>query len=138
MEKHANAKREGAPAYRVGDWVLEPQEYQNRSPSLKLDHKAFGEYQIKEVLGTHTYRLDLPFEYSGPTSFIQTYFATPHGTSCLVRNRTLYHPPSPLTKTERNCGLLKLYWTPNARREMASSTLSYGEDTMLTTSLGSP
>lgn len=63
QEKYANASREAAPAYKVGDYVyLNRRNIKTTKPSLKLDHKWFGKFKILQVLGSHAYKLELLFK----------------------------------------------------------------------------
>ena len=63
QEYHANQHRQPAPAYRVGDEVfLDGRNVASDRPVRKLDHKYYGPYLIAEVVGSHNYKLKLPFE----------------------------------------------------------------------------
>lgn len=63
QEEAANANRDPAPAYRKDDLVfLDARNIVTDRPMKKLDHKYLGPYKIKEVQGSHNYRLDLPHE----------------------------------------------------------------------------
>ncbi len=74
----ANTNRSPHPAYRVGDEVyLDTRNVSTSRPVKKLDHKFIGPFKVKEVLGSYSYKIDLPFEYElmHDTSFIRAFFA---------------------------------------------------------------
>src|ERR1700712_2189968 len=63
QEHFANQHRQPAPAYRVGDEVfLDRRNIASTRPIKKLDHKFYGPYRVAQVLGSHSYKLKLPFE----------------------------------------------------------------------------
>ncbi len=60
QETAANRKRTQAPIYRVGDKVwLSLENIKTDRPSKKLDQR-YGKFTVREVCGSHTYRLDVP------------------------------------------------------------------------------
>jgi hypothetical protein len=60
QEAAANRKRDQAPAYKVGDKVwLSLENIATERPSKKLDQR-YAKYTVREVCGSHTYRLDVP------------------------------------------------------------------------------
>jgi hypothetical protein len=60
QESAANRKRDQAPVYRVGDKVwLSLENIATERPSKKLDQR-YAKYTVREVYGSHTYRLDVP------------------------------------------------------------------------------
>ena len=60
QEKHANRKRTEGVTYRVGDKVwLDLENITTDRPSKTLDHR-YGQFTVTEVMGSHTYRLDVP------------------------------------------------------------------------------
>ena len=64
QEESAAANRSPAPAYRVGDKVfLSTRNITTARPSKKLDHKYYSEFIVKEVVNSHTYKIELPFEH---------------------------------------------------------------------------
>ena len=66
MEKHANAHRQPAPAFREGDWVfLDARNIKTRRASQGLDNKNLGPYQIKRCCGNKAYELDLHGDLKG-------------------------------------------------------------------------
>lgn len=63
QEQHANANRQPHPAYKEGDQVwLDARNITSARPMKKLDSKFYGPFRIDKVLGSHTYRLQLPDE----------------------------------------------------------------------------
>lgn len=65
QEESASVNRSPAPAYRVGDRVfLSTRNITSARPSKKLDSKFIGECKILEVINSHAYKLELPFENS--------------------------------------------------------------------------
>lgn len=63
QEHYANAHRQPAPAWRVGDLVyVDTRNIKTDHKIKKLDAKFFGSFKIKEVVGPYNYRLDLPWE----------------------------------------------------------------------------
>jgi hypothetical protein len=64
QEESASANRSPAPAYRVGDMVfLSTRNITTARPSKKLDSKFIGECKIIEIINSHAYKLELPFEH---------------------------------------------------------------------------
>jgi hypothetical protein len=60
QEKAANLTRTQAPQFRQGDKVwLSLENIRTDRPSKKLDAK-YAKYTVKEVIGSHSYRLDTP------------------------------------------------------------------------------
>jgi hypothetical protein len=63
MERFANEKRRPAPAYKVGDMVwLSAKNLRTQRPSVKLDHKNEGPWEVLEKVGPTSYRLKIPHE----------------------------------------------------------------------------
>jgi len=62
QQENADGHRHPAPSFQVGDKVwLNAKNIRTRRPSQKLDNKRHdGPYKVKEKIGTHAYRLDLP------------------------------------------------------------------------------
>lgn len=66
MEEFANAHRRPAPAYRVGDMVLlSTKNITSTKPIPKFDHKYIGPYRVIQVINSHAYKLQLPYELTG-------------------------------------------------------------------------
>jgi len=100
QEFAANKTRSPAPAYRVGDEVfLDSRNIKTDRPIKKFDHKFFGRYKIKEVLGSHTYRLDLPFEHDKLNDSFHTNLLRPAPTDPLPGQR---NPPPPPVAIDAN------------------------------------
>jgi len=61
QQENADRRRGPAPSFQVGDEVwLNGKNIRTCRPSRKLDNKHHGPYEIKGMIGTHAYRLDLP------------------------------------------------------------------------------
>jgi len=61
QQENADRRRVPAPSFQVGDKVwLNSKNIRTRRPSRKLDNKHHGPYEVKGMIGTHAYRLDLP------------------------------------------------------------------------------
>ena len=61
MKHFADAHRQSAPEYKVGDKVwLDASNLRTSRPSKKLDDRRFGPFSIIQVVSPHVYRLQLP------------------------------------------------------------------------------
>ena len=61
QQNQADKHRIPAPLFAIGDSVwLNAKHIRTKRPSLKLDHKRLGPFQITEIIGSHAYRLQLP------------------------------------------------------------------------------
>jgi hypothetical protein len=63
QQEQADRNRTPAPAYRPGDMVfLSTENLTTDRPTPKLDSQFVGPLEIEKVIGTHAYRLRLPYE----------------------------------------------------------------------------
>ncbi|EKD17831.1 retrotransposon nucleocapsid protein [Drepanopeziza brunnea f. sp. 'multigermtubi' MB_m1] len=100
QEFAANKTRSSALAYRVRDEVfLDSRNIKTDRPIKKFDHKFFGRYKIKEVLGSYTYRLDLPFEHDKLNDSFHTNLLRPAPTDPLPGQQ---NPPPPPIAIDAN------------------------------------
>jgi len=61
QQENADRRRLPAPSFQVGDKVwLKAKNISTRRPSRKLYNKGHGQYEVKEKIGTHAYRRNLP------------------------------------------------------------------------------
>jgi len=61
MRRYADSERSKPPVYQVGDLVmLNGRNIKTRQPSIKLDHKNHGPFQVEKVVLPLTVRLTLP------------------------------------------------------------------------------
>jgi hypothetical protein len=99
QEASANANRSPHPAYRVGDEIyLDTRNISTSRPIKKLDHKFIGPFKVKEVLGSHSYKIDLPFEYELMHDVFHPSLLRPAFTTGLLGQK--HPPPPPITIDE--------------------------------------
>jgi len=62
MVKYFNQQvAEKAPRFKVQDWVMiNAKNIKTRRPTTKLDYNLRGKFRIKRLIGTNTYKLELP------------------------------------------------------------------------------
>ena len=83
MAKFYNRKvSEREPGFKIGDWVmLNAKDFKTLRPSKKLEHKMRGKFNIKRLIGSHTYELEfLPNVWKHPVlhvSMIEPYNVNP-------------------------------------------------------------
>jgi len=93
QEASANANRSPAPAYRPGDLVfLSTKNFSSIRPSKKLSEKFDGPFKVLEVIGSHSYKLQLPVEHNLVHDTFHTSLLRPAATDPL-QGQT--NPPPP-------------------------------------------
>ena len=96
QEEFANANRQPAPSYRVGDQVfLDTRNITTSREMKKLDHKYIGPYTIEKVVNSHTYKLRLPWEHELLHDTFHTSLLRPSPTDPLPGQ--VNAPPPPVT-----------------------------------------
>lgn len=96
QEQFANANRQPAPSYRVGDQVfLDTRNITTAREMKKLDHKFIGPYKISKVVNSHAYQLQLPFEHELLHNTFHTSLLRPAPTDPLQGQTN--PPPPPVT-----------------------------------------
>jgi hypothetical protein len=93
-EIFANAHREAAPAYRVGDRVwLDARHIPTDRPMKKLDYKYFGPFPISKVVSSHSYQLTLPEEMKDYHNVFHTTLLRPAATDPFPNQQVPERPP---------------------------------------------
>lgn len=116
QEGTANRNRQPAPAYRVNDEVfLDTRNITTARPMKKLDHKFFGPYIITEVLGSHNYKLRLPFEHELMHDTFHTSLLRPAPKDPLPGQTN--PPPPPITIDSNGQKLYAIDAIVDAKRE---------------------
>lgn len=91
QEEQANRKRTPAPAYRPGDEVfLSTKNMTTDRPTKKFDNKYAGPYEIERPIGTHAYRLRIPYEMGKTHPTFHTNLLRPAPATTLPGQ---YNPP---------------------------------------------